>query len=238
LIVGNEILSGRTRDCNAHFLAVALKGIGVTVGRIVVIPDLPHVIADEVNRLRTSFDYVLACGGIGPTPDDVTRPAVAQAFGIPCEPHAEAVRILRDYYGERATPRRMVMAELPRDAELIPNPRTIALGFRVANVFVLPGIPELVEDMFPYVAASLQHGTLVEVEFPVTLPESDFADIMELGALQFPTVECGSYPSCSGGQWRGALVLKSHEAAQVAAAETWFRAALEQRASELAKARG
>ena len=233
LIVGNEILSGRTRDRNAYFLACALKEIGVLVKRIVVIPDVIGQIATEVNALRHAFDYVIVCGGIGPTPDDVTRPAVALAFGVPCEPHPEAVRILHDYYKERASARRLVMAELPRAAALIPNPNTGAPGFAVENVFVLPGIPELVESMFAHVAAQLAHAPFAELEFPVALAESEFADVMDAAVARFPAVEIGSYPSCSAGQWRCVLVVKGADAAQVQAAKAWLHAAITARAEAM-----
>ncbi len=230
LIVGNEILSGRTRDKNAYFLAGALKTIGVLVKRMVVIPDVIEQIAAEVNALRRDFDYVIVCGGIGPTPDDVTRQAVALAFGMPCEPHPAAVRILRDYYKERISARRLVMAEVPRAAALILNPNTGVPGFAVENVFVLPGIPELVESMFAHVAACLVHAPFVELEFPVALAESEFADVMDAAVARFPAVEIGSYPSCSAGQWRGALVVKGGDALQVQQAKAWLQAAITERA--------
>jgi molybdenum cofactor synthesis domain-containing protein len=233
LIVGNEILSGRTRDKNACFLTCALKSIGVLVKRIVVIPDVVAQIVAEVNALRSTFDYVVVCGGIGPTPDDVTRPAVAAAFGVPCEPHAGAVCILHEYYQERITPRRLVMAELPRGAALIPNPTTGAPGFAVENVFVLPGIPALVEAMFAQVAARMEHAPFAEVEFPVALPESEFADVMDTAVARFPAVEIGSYPSCDGGTWRCALVIKGGDAIQVQHAREWLQAAIAERAENV-----
>mgnify|MGYP000905594908 CR=1 FL=1 len=234
IIVGNEILSGRTRDANAYWLAQQLKTIGVMLRRILVIPDVVETIVAELNTLRAAHDYVIVCGGIGPTPDDVTRPAVAAAFGVPCEPHAEAVRILTAFYGARATPRRMTMAELPRGCALILNPYSGAPGCRMENVFVLPGIPELVEGMFPQVAACMRHGCLFEHEMRVTLGESEFADLMDEALTRFPAVDVGSYPSMHAQGWRCALVLKSADAAALEEARAWFCAGLEQRAQELA----
>lgn len=234
IIVGNEILSGRTRDANAYWLAQELKKIGVMLRRIAVIPDVLETIVEEVNTLRRAHDYVIVCGGIGPTPDDVTRPAVAAAFGVPCEPHPEAVQILEQFYGARATPRRMSMAELPRGCHLIYNPHAGAPGCRIENVFVLPGIPELVEGMFPQIAQHMRHGSLYEHEMRVPLGESEFADLMDDALRRFPAVDIGSYPSWQGQDWRCSLVFKSADEAALNAARAWFEEALARRAEELA----
>ncbi len=228
IIVGNEILSGRTRERNAYYLAKELKRIGVTLGRIAVIPDVLEVVSAEVAALRDAFDYVVVCGGIGPTPDDVTRPAVAHAFNVACVPHPEATTILREFYGERCTERRLSMAELPEHAVLIPNPLTGAPGFSLENVFVLPGIPELVEAMFPHVASKMQHGRYVETEFAVDVPESDFADVMEEAMTLFPGVDIGSYPCMSQckKRWACTIVVKGTDAEKVREAEVWLRAAV------------
>jgi molybdenum cofactor synthesis domain-containing protein len=233
IIVGNEILSGRTREANAYFLAKQCTTLGIRLRRVCVIPDEVDTIVSAVNALRAEWDYVIVCGGIGPTPDDVTRPAVARAFGVPCEPHAEAVALLEEHYGDRCTARRLVMAELPRAAELIENPVTIAPGFRMANVFVLPGIPELVEAMFPFVAAQMEHGVLLDRELNVAIGESDFADLMEEAGRLFPEVELGSYPKMGKGTWRCSLVIKSHDAEQMDCAFEWLEAALNERTSAL-----
>jgi len=235
IIVGNEILSGRTRDANAYWLAQQLKAIGVMLRRISVIPDVIETIVNEVNALRAAHEYVIVCGGIGPTPDDVTRPAIAAAFGVPCEPHPEAVQILKKFYGERATPRRMSMAELPRGCELIYNPHSGAPGCRMENVFVLPGIPELVEGMFPQIAQRLRHGSLYEHEMRVKLGESEFADVMEEALRRFPAVDMGSYPAWHGEGWRCSLVFKSADEAALNEARAWFEEALAHRAKELGK---
>jgi molybdenum cofactor synthesis domain-containing protein len=233
IIVGNEILSGRTREANAYFLAKQCSMLGIRLKRVCVIPDEVDTIVAAVNALRAEWDYVIVCGGIGPTPDDVTRPAVAKAFGVPCEPHAEAVALLQHHYGERSTPRRMVMAELPRAAELIDNPVTIAPGFRLENVFVLPGIPELVEAMFPQIAAQMEHGVLLERELHVAIGESEFADLMEEAGRLFPEVELGSYPKMGAGTWRCSLVIKSHDAEQMDQAFDWLESALKERTATL-----
>jgi molybdopterin-biosynthesis enzyme MoeA-like protein len=190
-------------------------------------------IIDEITRFRNSFDYTIVCGGIGPTPDDLTRPAVSEAFGVACVPHPEAVRLLKDFYRERCTDRRLTMAELPENAELIANPLTVAPGFQVENVFVLPGIPELVEAMFPGIAKRLVHGTLYETEFSSRLGESDFADLMEAAMKLFPDVDLGSYPSLTHDTWRCTIVLKGYLQATVTAAADWLQTEIDKRAEEL-----
>ena len=233
LIIGNEILSGRTRDFNAWWLAQHLHQIGIKVRRILVIPDECDLIIKEVNAFRKMYDYVIVCGGIGPTPDDLTRPAVARAFNLPCRPHPEAVRILSGFYGDRATPRRLTMAELPENATLICNPLTGAPGFSVENVFVLPGIPELVEAMFPEIAARIEHGTIFERDLTVAIGESDFADIMDQAIALFPDVDLGSYPSMHSKQWRCTLVIKGYQSESVTRAAEWLEREIARRARDM-----
>jgi molybdopterin-biosynthesis enzyme MoeA-like protein len=147
--------------------------------------------------------------------------------------HAQAAALLEAHYGDRCTPRRLVMAELPRGVELIDNPITIAPGFRLENVFVLPGIPQLVEAMAPHVFAAMEHGVLLERELHVQIGESEFADLMEQASELFPTVEIGSYPTMGKRAWRCALVLKSHDGEQLDRAWRWLDQALAERTAAL-----
>lgn len=232
IIIGNEILSGRTRDRNAYWIAQQFHRLGVSLHRISVIPDVMDVIVSEIRLLRESFDYVVVCGGIGPTPDDLTRQAVSQAFGVPCVPHPEAVQLLKEFYKDRCTSRRLTMAELPENASLIPNPLTMSPGFQMENVFVLPGIPELVEAMFPAIAERIDHGNMHEKEFFSRLGESDFADLMEAAIDRFPDVDFGSYPSMKNNAWRCTLVIKGYSEEAVEAAAVWLQSAVERRTDE------
>jgi molybdenum cofactor synthesis domain-containing protein len=233
IIIGNEILSGRTRDRNAYWLARQFHSLGIALGRISVVPDIIATIVTEVRLFSESFDYILVCGGIGPTPDDLTRQSVSQAFGLACVPHPEALQLLKDFYGERCTEGRLTMAELPENARLIHNPVTKAPGFQVQNVYVLPGIPELVEAMFPGIAAQLEHADLYETEFTSTLGESDFADLMVKAMELFPDVDFGSYPSIKNDTWRCSLVVKGYSQPAVAAAENWLQTEIAKRTEVL-----
>ena len=150
-------------------------------------------------------------------------------------PHPEAVRILTGHYGDRATARRMSMAELPEGAELVLNPLSGAPGCRIGNVWVLPGVPELVERMFPQVAAHMAPGSLVERAFTAGLPESEFADLMDEALSAFPAVEVGSYPHLADGTWTNTLVVKGAVEADVTAAEQWLRERLAPRIAARAR---
>ncbi|MFN7635330.1 MAG: competence/damage-inducible protein A, partial [Acetobacteraceae bacterium] len=145
LIIGNEVLSGRTRDANLQFLASRLGQIGIPLQEARVIPDIRATIIGTINDVRARFDHVFTTGGIGPTHDDITSECVAAAFGVPWEPHPEAWSLLERHYAENHppgtfNPARQRMATLPRGAVLIDNPVSIAPGFTIGNVHVLAGV--------------------------------------------------------------------------------------------------
>ena len=144
IIIGNEILSGRTKDTNTSTLATWLNSIGVSVGEVRVIPDLENIIVETINTLRKSYDYVFTTGGIGPTHDDITAKSVSKAFGVKYQIHQEAFKILESYYkvGE-FNEGRQKMVWMPENANLILNPTSGAPGFSVENVFCLPGVPSI-----------------------------------------------------------------------------------------------
>ena len=148
LIIGNEILSGRTQDTNTSTLAIWLNSIGVKVNEVRVIPDVEKTIVESLNVLRKSNNYVFTTGGIGPTHDDITAQSVAKAFGLKYEAHKEAFRILEKYYkpGE-FNEGRQKMVWMPENAQLILNPTSGAPGFSVENVFCLPGVPSILKSM-------------------------------------------------------------------------------------------
>ena len=148
LIIGNEILSGRTQDTNTSTLAIWLNSIGVNVSEVRVIPDVEDIIVDTLNLLRSTYDYVFTTGGIGPTHDDITAESVSEAFGLKYEIHPEAFKILESYYkpGE-FNEGRQKMVWMPQNAKLILNPTSGAPGFSVENVFCLPGVPSILKSM-------------------------------------------------------------------------------------------
>lgn len=197
VIIGNEILSGRTQDTNTAYIAQKLVARGITLGEVRVIPDIGGKIIETVNTLRGMYSYVFTTGGIGPTHDDITAENIAKAFGVALPANEEAMQILRDYYGpENLTQARARMARIPEGAALIPNPVSGAPGFRMDNVYVFAGVPKIMQAMLDHVLPSLHQGAPVEsVSVSCQIPESVMAD--DVGALQERYLGCidvGSYP--------------------------------------------
>src|SRR5918996_1957176 len=159
IIIGNEILSGRTVDANLPYIANALGSIGVRLAEARIVPDIEAEIAGAVNTCRRKHTYVFTTGGIGPTHDDITAQSVARAFGRPFGRNTEAERRLLDYYPpERVNEERMSMADMPDGVDLIDNPVSVAPGFRIGNVYVLPGVPKIMQAMVLELLPTLQGG--------------------------------------------------------------------------------
>ena len=150
LVIGNEILSGRTKDANLNFLALELNKLGVRLRECRVIPDVEETVVATLNEVRAKFDYVFTTGGIGPTHDDITADCIAKAFGVGISEHPEAVARMAKHYGDPAlfTPARRRMARIPHGGILVDNPVSIAPGFQMENVFTFAGIPKIMQGMF------------------------------------------------------------------------------------------
>ncbi len=163
LIIGDEILSGRTQDANLRYFAQRFAELGIRLQEARVIPDVQDVIVEAINTARARYTYVITTGGIGPTHDDITAACVALAFGRKIIRHADVVARMSDYFGERLNEARLKMAEVPDgpDVSLIETDSTIAPGFRIENVFVLAGIPSIAYAMFEALAPSLTRGSPV-----------------------------------------------------------------------------
>ncbi len=224
IIIGNEILSGRTQDKNLNFLAKALNDIGIRMMECRVIPDIADTIADTVNELRRRHDYVFTTGGIGPTHDDITAESVAQAFGLALTRHKEAeARLLKYYPPEKINAARMRMADTPEGARLIDNPISVAPGFIVENVYVMAGIPAVMQAMFEGIRGELKGGApALSRSLTVMIPEGTIA--AGLGDIQarYPHIDIGSYPfSNDSGGYGTSIVLRGteKEALALAAAE-------------------
>ncbi len=200
LIIGDEILSGRTVDANLNFLARNLAEIGINLREVRVVPDLEDEIIFAVNEVRKKFDYVFTSGGIGPTHDDITSESIAKAFGDKLIKNSEAERVLFEHYGEKnVNEARLKMAFIPSRATLLDNPISSAPGFRIENVFVMAGIPKIFQAMFDAAKKELIGGKkTVAREIKISLTESviakDFSDLQK----KFPQVAMGSYPFSGG----------------------------------------
>lgn len=220
LIIGNEILSGRTQDKNLAFLGQGLNELGIRLMEARVVPDVETVIIDTLNEVRRRFDYVFTTGGIGPTHDDITADCVATAFGLPLIVNPEARAILEAHYPPgQLTEARLRMARTPEGATLIENPVSKAPGFQVENVFVMAGIPAVMQAMFGSVKHRLTGGKpLRSRTVMVELGESFVADGLAAVQDSHPDVEIGSYPFNRGGTFGTRLVLRSTEEGSLAAA--------------------
>ena len=211
IIIGNEILSGRTKDQNLAYLAEWLNEIGIQLYEVRVIRDDEKEIIDCVNLLRKKYDYVFTTGGIGPTHDDITTESVAKAFNVELETNPEALKILQSYYKEgELNEARLKMTLLPKGAELVENPVTKAPGFKMENVFVMAGIPSIMQGMLEGAKAFLKVGNkMTSKSIDVFMPESYVAE--ELSKMQdnYPEVEIGSYPFNKEGQFGTSLVMRS-----------------------------
>lgn len=220
VVIGNEILSGRTRDANVQSIGSALGAIGVRLREVRIVEDRTAAIVEAVNALRIRYTYVFTTGGIGPTHDDITADAIGAAFGRELHEDPRAVALLTSYYGPAdATPVRLRMARVPRGADLLANPVSAAPGFRVENVFVLPGIPRILQGMLPGVVATLPDGApFVSRTLTAWVRESEVAT--ELGAVQgrYPALDVGSYPFQREDRFGTALVVRGNDAAAVARA--------------------
>jgi molybdenum cofactor synthesis domain-containing protein len=221
LIIGNEILSGRTQDTNLAYIATGLNSVGVTLKEARVIPDIPEAIIGTVNEVRAKFDYVFTTGGIGPTHDDITSECIAKAFGVAWTLHPEAHRIFLDHYkpGE-LNEARLRMAHTPEGASLIKNAVSRAPGFRMANVFVMAGIPRVMQAMFDAVKHDLKGGRpMLARTISCHLPEGIIAKGLGEVQARYPDLDIGSYPFYRRGEFGTSLVLRGRDAERLDAAK-------------------
>ncbi|MCB1557133.1 MAG: competence/damage-inducible protein A [Alphaproteobacteria bacterium] len=211
IIIGNEILSGRTHDTNTPWIAERLTRHGILLQEVRVVPDVEPVIIRAVNEMRKTFDYVFTTGGIGPTHDDITAESIAKAFGVPVHQHEQAYKALNQHYGPKElTPSRLKMAMVPLGADLIPNPVSGAPGFIMENTYVMAGVPRIMQAMFDYILSILVAGKpILSHTITCDLAESVVADDLSTLQDRFPDVQIGSYPHYRGGVLGLSLVLRT-----------------------------
>lgn len=215
LVIGDEILSGRTQDKNVAQVATWLNEQGIRLGEVRIVPDDIDRIADNVNALRSVHDYLFTTGGIGPTHDDITIDAMAQAFGVPAVVHPAARKLLEDYYRDRPgglTEARLRMARVPQGAELIPNANSGAPGVRIGNVHILAGVPHIAAAMLEALTGKLEGGLpVVSVTVGAYARESDVADLLRETEAANPGVAIGSYPFFKDGRYGANFVIRSED---------------------------
>ena len=215
LVIGDEILSGRTQDKNVAQVATWLNDQGIRLVEVRIVPDDIGRIADNVNALRAAHDYLFTTGGIGPTHDDITVDAMAEAFRVPVIVHPDARKILEDYYRDRPgglTEARLRMARVPEGAELIVNAASGAPGVRMGNVYILAGVPYIAAAMLEALTGKLQGGQpVVSVTVGARAPESDVADLLRETEAANPGVAIGSYPFFRDGRYGSNFVIRSED---------------------------
>ena len=217
LIIGNEILSGRTQDTNTSTIALWLNSIGVKVDEVRVIPDIQSTIVNTVNKLRKSNNYVFTTGGIGPTHDDITAESISKAFGLKYEIHKEAYKILEAYYkpGE-FNEGRQKMVWMPKDANLILNPTSGAPGFNVENVFCLPGVPSILKSMLGGLKNKIVGGEpILSHTISLRTVESEIAQSLTIVQNKNADVEIGSYPFFQAGKLGVSIVIRSEDKSKI-----------------------
>ena len=235
VIIGNEILSGRTQDKNISYIAVKLNSAGIQLREVRVVPDIEKEIVDAVNAVRARYDYVFTTGGIGPTHDDITSASVAAAFDVALHRHPDAEAALRAHYTpDQINESRLKMADVPVGSELIPNAVSTAPGFRIGNVFVMAGVPRIMQAMLDAIMPHLKGGaTVLSVSVTTNLPEGTIAAGLTEIQNNYPGIDIGSYPMYERGNLSTTLVLRSPDAALNDAARREIETMIESLGGEL-----
>jgi molybdenum cofactor synthesis domain-containing protein len=214
LIIGNEILSGRTQDANTSWIATKLAERGIKLMEVRVVPDITDTIIKAVHALRAEVSYLFTTGGIGPTHDDITSETMAKAFGVPLELNPGARAALLAHYQNEAdlTPARLKMAQIPAGSKLIDNPVSGAPGYQIENVYVMAGVPRIMQAMLDGILPELETGDpILSNTITCDLQESVIAEKLSNIQDKYPTVDIGSYPHFRSGALGLSLVLKSND---------------------------
>lgn len=240
LVIGDEILSGRTKDANIGFIAEYLTGVGIDLKEVRIVADVEEEIIAAVNALRTRYTYLFTTGGIGPTHDDITADSIAKALGVDIDVDERAVELfLTRMKREDLNEARLRMCRIPDGADLILNPISAAPGFKIGNVMVMAGVPRIMQSMLASVVETLETGVKMASEsVEAGLPEGAYAKGLEETDKKYPDVSIGSYPhyNTSGGGFNNQIVLRSKVPQSLAAAKVDVEAMLENLKKELGKA--
>ncbi len=222
LAIGDELLSGRTKDKNIGHLADMLALSGIDLKEVRIVGDQQDVIVEALDALRHSYDYVFTSGGIGPTHDDITADAIAKAFGVKCRHDEKAMKLLSDMYQERGVEfndARQRMARLPVGASHIDNPVSVAPGFSIGNVFAMAGVPKIFQAMLDNVLPTLKTGAKVlSRSIPCPFGEGDIGGPLTEIQSAFPKTSIGSYPKYDGRNFSTEIVIRGRDAAMIDAA--------------------
>ena len=228
IVIGNEILSGRTKDKNIGWVAEKLNSIGIDLIEARIIRDNPDVIISNIQELSKKVDYIFTSGGIGPTHDDITTVAIAKAFGVPVEQNKEALRRLEEHYkgtGIELNSARLKMADIPKGAELIDNPVSAAPGFNIKNVYVMAGVPKIMQAMLDGIIKTIKNGSkTISISIGCNIGEGNIAKGLEIIEHSQKNIEIGCYPWFRAGIAGTNVVIRSldQQACAVAAEKVKF----------------
>lgn len=234
VILGDEVLKAEIREANLAFLLPLLNDWGAEVALCAILPDDVDVVARHLKAYLAEVDILVLTGGIGPTPDDITREAVAKAAGVPLVVHPDALAALSEYYKDRMNEYRMLMAQVPQGAALIPNPVSAAPGFCIAGMAAFPGIPRLLREMIGWLRPMVEGRKKSRVTLYGKAPESAFAGIMKEAMDAFPEVSVGSYPMLEG-EYRVRVVFRAGAFSRAAGCADFFAAGLKSAGWEVSR---
>jgi molybdenum cofactor synthesis domain-containing protein len=220
IVIGDEILSGRTKDKNVGHIAERLTDVGIDLNEVRVVADVQSAIVEAVNDLRGRNSYVFTTGGIGPTHDDITADAIAAAFDVPIDHDLRAVALLEGRYGAAdLTAARLRMARIPDGAALVENPVSTAPGFRLENVYVMAGVPNIMQAMLENILPELTTGPrMLSTSLPATVGEGKVVAGLKIIQDKYETVAIGSYPKFDGEKHTTTIVLRSRDSDNLARA--------------------
>ena len=209
LLIGNELLSGRTEDVNFNHIARRMKGLGIQMRECRIVPDIQKEIISSLNELREKYSYIFTTGGIGPTHDDITVASIAKAFDVQTKRDPQTVAAFHEHYGDKITEATLKMATFPEGANLIHNPATIAPGFYLGNVFAFAGVPHIMREMLECVIPLLDQGEKIYTRsIDILAGESQISEGFEKIQENHPQLDLGSYPSRIGNQPMVSLVVQ------------------------------
>ena len=234
VILGDEVLKAEIKEANIAYMLPLLNEWGAEVVLCAVLPDHVPTVVRHLRAYLEETDLLILTGGIGPTPDDITRDAVAQAAGVPLVMHPDAKAALEAYYGDRINAHRMLMAHVPEGAMLIPNPLSGAPGFFVGRIAAFPGIPRLLHEMFEWIRPLVAGKRKSRVTLLSQASESSYAGIMGEAQSAFPDVGIGSYPTVDG-EYRVRIVFRADDLARAAACADAFTARLREAGMDVAR---
>ena len=222
VIIGDEILSGRTEDKNLSYLAKWLGKLGINICEVRIVLDVERDIINAVNNLRKKYDYVFTTGGIGPTHDDITTDSIAKAFGVEARVDVNALEKMKDFLnGKELTEPLLKMLKIPEGGELIYSPVTKAPGYKIGNVFVMAGIPKIMQGMLEGMYDYLEKGDIVHSKsLDIMVGESLFAEDLALIQNKFENVSVGSYPFSRDGVYGATIVIRSTQESDLASCES------------------